>query len=102
MRRHWSVKTGIFSPKIFLLTSQRRSSNRNTEKFKRKTSLRKDPPKSTSCSLQMEYVQSCTDQNYLRVNKHDGRKHPLANTEEILEEFLCNSDKAFSLVNHRK
>lgn len=24
----------------------------------------------------------------LRVNKHDGRKHPLANTEEILAEFL--------------
>lgn len=31
MRRHWSIKTGIFSPKIFLLASQRRSSNRNAE-----------------------------------------------------------------------
>lgn len=50
----------------------------------------------------MEDVQSGTNQKYLLVNKHDGRKHPLANTEEILAEFLCNSDKAFSLVNHRK
>ena len=45
MRRHWSVKTGIFSPKIFLLASQRRSSNRNTENSKKDWFVKQIPQK---------------------------------------------------------
>lgn len=38
-------------------------------------------------------VHDITNRNYLRINKHDGRKHPLVKTEDILAEFLCNSKK---------
>ena len=41
--------------------------------------------------MQVKYMYiNDTRPNYLRINKHDGRKHPLVNTEEILEEFLCS------------
>ena len=39
------------------------------------------------------YTSTClnnTSPNYLRISKHDGRKHLLVNTEEILVEFLCS------------
>ena len=46
-------------------------------------------PRKTSTSLhRADDVHDITNRNYLRINKHDGRKHPLVKTGEILAEFL--------------
>ena len=91
MWRHGSFKPGIFVPKVFLATHQRRSGNWSAEKKGRKKSRKEN------AGLQLEVnkfakckdVHYITNRNYLRINKHDGRKHPLVNTDEILAEFLC-------------
>ena len=58
-------------------------------------------PKKTSTSLhRANDVHDITNWNYLRINKHDGRKHPLVKTGEILAEVLWNL-KSFSAMNYK-